>query len=688
MHELGVDVGGTFTDFVALDESGEVRVFKQLTTPDDPSVAVLEGVDLFATRRAAPLTEASRVVHGTTLVANSLIERRGARVALVTTHGFRDVLEIAREARYDLYDLALERPEPLVPRPLRLEVAERVSSTGEVLEPLEQAGVDLLIEELARLEVESVAVALINAYVNAVHELELAAAIEAALPDVDVTLSSRIAAEWREYERTSTAAANAFVRPPMRRYLGRLEAGLSALGGADRLQVLTSHGGVTSAEVAAEFPVHLVESGPAGGVMAAAYFGRRLEIDDVIAFDMGGTTTKVSVITGGQPLRVSELEVARVARFKKGSGLPLMVPSLELLEIGAGGGSLGRADPLGLLKVGPGSAGADPGPACYARGGSEPTVTDADVHLGLLDPAYFLGGEMRLDPAAARTALAELGKRLGIDAGGMRARDLRGTQRPDLARAADAHRRARLRPPATSRWSRSAALGPYMPTRLRGGSASARSCARRPPELRRRSGFSSRPFAVDLVRTLPSRLGAVDWARVGSLLDELRVEASELLTRAGAAEQDIVCERRVEMRYAGQGYEVPVALPDDELDAPIEGALRRAFDEAYRARYRFHLDSTPVEALHWRVAARVDRPDPAISFGASLDGEPVKGERDAFFPELDERSRATVYDRYRLPHGVTIDGPALIEERESSIVVGPSGSARVDEHGNIRITVK
>ncbi len=687
MHELGVDVGGTFTDFVALDESGEVRVFKQLTTPDDPSVAVLEGVDLFATRRAAPLTEASRVVHGTTLVANSLIERRGARVALVTTHGFRDVLEIAREARYDLYDLALERPEPLVPRPLRLEVAERVSSTGEVLEPLEQAGVDLLIEELARLEVESVAVALINAYVNAVHELELAAAIEAALPDVDVTLSSRIAAEWREYERTSTAAANAFVRPPMRRYLGRLEAGLSALGGADRLQVLTSHGGVTSAEVAAEFPVHLVESGPAGGVMAAAYFGRRLEIDDVIAFDMGGTTTKVSVITGGQPLRVSELEVARVARFKKGSGLPLMVPSLELLEIGAGGGSLGRADPLGLLKVGPGSAGADPGPACYARGGSEPTVTDADVHLGLLDPAYFLGGEMRLDPAAARTALAELGKRLGIDAEAC-ARGIFEVLNDQTSLALRTHIVERAYDPRNFTLVAFGGAGPVhayeIARRLGIGEIVCPPAAGVASAL----GFLVSPFAVDLVRTLPSRLGAVDWARVGSLLDELRVEASELLTRAGAAEQDIVCERRVEMRYAGQGYEVPVALPDDELDAPIEGALRRAFDEAYRARYRFHLDSTPVEALHWRVAARVDRPDPAISFGASLDGEPVKGERDAFFPELDERSRATVYDRYRLPHGVTIDGPALIEERESSIVVGPSGSARVDEHGNIRITVK
>ena len=416
MHALGVDVGGTFTDFIGIDSEGRVLVHKHLTTPADPSVGVLAGAERLAERAGSDLAGAERIIHGTTLVANSLIERRGARTALITTAGFRDAIEIGRESRYDLYDLNLERPEPLIPRPLRLEIDERLRSDGSVLEPLSEEDAQQLARRLLELGVESVAISLINSYANPMHEELLAAVIAREAPEIDVTLSSAVAPEWREYERTNTAAANAFVRPLVKRYLARLDEGFEELGAGGRLYVLLSQGGMTSARVAAELAVQLVESGPAGGVMAASYFGKRIGLDDLISFDMGGTTTKVSLIEGGEPLRVPELEVARVARFKRGSGLPLKISTIELVEIGAGGGSLGRVDALGLLKVGPQSAGADPGPACYGRGGGEPTVTDADLILGLLNPDYFLGGAMALEPDCAEAALARVGASVGLDA--------------------------------------------------------------------------------------------------------------------------------------------------------------------------------------------------------------------------------------------------------------------------------
>jgi N-methylhydantoinase A len=683
-YQLGTDVGGTFTDFVAIDGAGRVSVFKQLTTPDDPSRAVLEGAGLVAERAGVSIAEATRIVHGTTLVTNSLIERRGSKVVLVATRGFRDVLEIAKEARHDLYDLNLERPEPLVPRPLRIEVDERISATGEVLEPLSDEEVGRIVDRLRELGAESVAVALLNSYVNSAHEQQLADAIRISLPDVDVTLSSKIAPAWREYERTSTAAANAFVRPAVRRYLRRLEEGLAALGAPDSLYVLMSQGGVTSADVAAEYAIQMVESGPAGGVMAAAFFGRRLGIEDLIAFDMGGTTTKASLVIDGEPEQVSEFEVARVARFKKGSGLPLMVPTLELIEIGAGGGSIGRADSLGLLKVGPQSAGAVPGPACYGRGGTAPTVTDADLHLGLLDPGYFLGGAMALDPEAAEAALAHLGERLGIDAEAC-ARGMFEILNDQTSLALRTHVVERAHDPRRFALVASGGAGPVH----------AYEVARRlgirvvvcPPAAGVASalGFLVSPFAVDLARTLPVRLGSVDWAGVEAVLAELAAEARELLARAGARVDDVVLERRVDMRYAGQGYEVPVALPDGPLGPHLEERLRADFDEGYRTRFGFQLTTAAVEGLHWHVAATVGGAEPLLEFAAGAGGDPVKGERHAYFPELSGRATATVYDRYALGAGVRVEGPALIEERESTIVVGPSGAAEVDELGNLRI---
>jgi N-methylhydantoinase A len=686
MAVLGIDVGGTFTDFIGVDEQGRVHVHKQLTTPADPSASVLDGTLELAVREEFTLGDVDRIVHGTTLVANSLIERRGVPTALVTTAGFRDAVEIGREARYDLYDLNLERPEPLIPRSLRFELRERIRGDGSVLEPLIESEALRIAELLRESGVESVAIALINSYVNPEHERMLGEVLARELPDVDWTLSSRVAPEWREFERTSTASANAYVRPIVRRYLSRLERGFQESAPAARLYVVLSQGGMTSASVAADLAVQLVESGPAGGVMAAAYFGRRLGLDDLISFDMGGTTTKASLVTGGEPLRVPELEVARVARFKRGSGLPLKISALELVEIGAGGGSIGRVDSLRLLRVGPQSAGADPGPACYGRGGVQPTVTDADLLLGILDPDYFLGGEMALDVALAERALAHVGSEVGLDAEAT-ARGMFDVVNSQMALALQTHVIERGEDPRAFGMVAFGGAGPVH----------AYEVARRlgirtvicPPAAGVASalGFLVAPFAVDLVRTYPARISAIDWPQVAERFAEMESEARELLVRSGA-ETDAQLERRVDMRYAGQGYTVSVPLPGGQLDDGLVAPLRDAFGDTYEHRFGSRLQSAEPEALHWRVTARVTRPDEDLAFGAARHSEmPRRPDRQTYFPETGEFISCAVYDRYSLRPGETIVGPALVQERESTAVIGPSGRAQADELGNLVMTI-
>jgi N-methylhydantoinase A len=684
MPSIGIDVGGTFTDFVAVDDEGRVAVLKQLTTPADPSVAVLEGSRRLSEEAGAAPGAADRIIHGTTLVANSLIERRGAQTALVTTAGFRDTLEIGRESRYDLYDLDLERPEPLVPRPLRLEIRERVRADGSVLEQLDVAAAERLARELRELGVESLAIALLNAYANPLHEQQLAEIIGREAGDVDVTLSSAVAPEWREYERTSTAAANAFVKPLVRRYLARLEEGFEELGAEGRLYVVLSQGGITSATVAAELAIQLVESGPAGGVMAASFFGRRLGLDDLISFDMGGTTTKVSLIEGGLPLQVPELEVARVARFKRGSGLPLKIPAIELVEIGAGGGSLGRIDALGLLKVGPQSAGADPGPACYGRGGTEPTVTDADLALGLLDPSYFLGGAMSLDRERADEALARLGARIGLDADAC-ARGIFDIVNGQMALALQTHVIERGEDPRGYALVAFGGAGPVHAYEVARRLGISRIVCPPAAGVASAVGFLVAPFAVDLARTHPRGLGSTDWDGVADRFREMEHQARGLLARAGASLDDLAIERSVDMRYAGQGYTVPVTLPDGPLTDELETPLREAFQLAYERRFGSHLKTAPAEALHWRLSAHVPVAPPNLVFAQATEGDPVKGEREAYFPEIGGFTACPVYDRYRFGAGLRVSGPALIEERESTIVVGPSAEVEADDFGNLLI---
>jgi N-methylhydantoinase A len=684
-HQLGVDVGGTFTDFVALDAGGRTRVFKCLTTPDDPSRAVLEGSAELAARADLPVSQAERIIHGTTLVANSLITRHGARTALITTDGFGDVLELGREARYDIYDLALARPEPLVPRALRFEIRERILTDGSVLEPLDEAAARRLASEMREQGVESVAVALLNAYRNPIHERRLAQIISDEAPQMDVTLSSDIAPEWREYERTSTATANAFVRPLVRRYLARLEDGFARQGAAGRLFVMLSQGGITTAPVAADYAVQLVESGPVGGVLAAEFFGRRIGLSEMIAFDMGGTTSKISVIERGTPPRVMEFEVAREARFKRGSGLPLKVATIELIEIGAGGGSIGRRDNLGLLKVGPESAGALPGPACYGRGGTEPTVTDADLHLGLLDPDYFLGGRMTLQPDNAKAALARLGVSFGLDAAGCAAGMFEIVNR-QMALAMRTAVVERGHDPHHFTLVATGGAGPVHAYEIARHLRIPRVLFPPAAGVASSLGFLVAPLTVDLVRTLPARLGNIGWQAVAVRYAEMEAQARALLERAGADPGSAAFERRVDMRYSGQGYEVAVELPRGPLSTAAEPDLRQAFDAEYRRRYGAFLETAPAEALHWRLHAEIPATDIEVTFDAPTSGSPLRGQRPVWFAERQALVPTQIYDRYRLAPSTLITGPALIEEAESTIVIGPSASAEVDARSNVILT--
>jgi N-methylhydantoinase A len=679
---VGIDVGGTFTDFIAIDD-GVVSVFKHLTTPSDPSVGVLDGVVRFAEREQISFPEILRIIHGTTLVANSLIERRGARTALVTTTGFRDVLEIGREARYDLYDLDLERPEPLIPRPLRLEVRERMLADGTEAEPLDPDAAAEVARTLVALKVESVAVCLLHAYANPAHERELGRIIAAGVPGIDITLSSDIAPEWREFERTSTAAANAFVRPLARRYLAHLENGFEDLGAGGRLYVMMSQGGVTSASLAADMAIHLVESGPAGGVIAAGFFGGRLGLDNLISFDMGGTTAKVSLIEHGVPLRVPELEVARVARFKRGSGLPLKLPTIEMIEIGTGGGSIGHRGALGLLKVGPKSAGADPGPACYGTG-TAATVTDADLHLGFLNPAYFLGGSMALYPESAESALNRLGIEVGMDAEEC-ARGIFDIVNRQMALAMRTHVVERGHDPRDFALVAFGGAGPLHAYEVARHLGIGRVICPPAAGVASALGFLISPFSIDLAWTHLGRLGSFDWAPVVQRFHEMENQARDLLKRGGADLEAIEIERRVDMRYAGQGYEVPVPLPTGILGDEISPDLREAFNRLYRSRFGTALESAGVECVHWRLTARVPVARVDLSFPGHESGDARKGERRAFFPESNEYLVCPVLDRYRLTVSSPAQGPALIEERESTIVVGPSATWQLDGFGNVQI---
>ncbi|HEX9477990.1 MAG TPA: hydantoinase/oxoprolinase family protein [Methylomirabilota bacterium] len=684
---IGVDIGGTFTDLVWVDETtGAVRVGKLLTTPKDPSQAVEEGVVTLLHEAGAGAAAVRALIHGTTLATNALIERKGARVGLLATAGFRDAVEIGREGRYDMYDLFIDPPVPLVPRQLRVEVTERVLADGSVLRPLDPVQARAAIAELGTLGVEAIAICLLHAYRNPAHERTLAALCAEILPAVPVSCSSDVVPEIREYERTSTTTANVYVMPLMARYLDDLERKLQELGVPGRLYVMMSAGGIATPETAKRVPVRLVESGPAAGALAAARSARQVGLDRLLSFDMGGTTAKACVIDRGEPLLAREFEVARADRFKKGSGLPIRVPVVELIEIGAGGGSVARVDRMGLLKVGPDSAGADPGPACYGAGGQEPTVTDADLLLGYLDADFFLGGRMRLDVEAARRAIETrvaqpMGLGLTEAAWGIhrvvnenmaaaarvhgieRGKDLRGYPLFAFGGAGPVHAwqvGRILRVPRV--------LVPYG-----AGALSA-------------YGLLAAPLAFDFVRTAPQRLTAADWELINRLFQEMEAEGRRILRGADVPDAEVSVRRSAEMRYFGQGHEVDVEIPTGILTEASLGSITASFETAYRLLYSRTPMGVPLEALNWRAV--ISGPSPALTITSGLEtgaatAPTAKKHRAAYFPEPGGYVETPVYDRYRLDPGVRFVGPVIVEERESTTVIGPGALISVDAHRNL-----
>ncbi|HJO97781.1 MAG TPA: hydantoinase/oxoprolinase family protein [Rhodospirillales bacterium] len=684
---MGCDIGGTFTDFVLLDEAtGALHVEQCLTTPDDPACGVLNGCRQLAERLPDFLTNTLQVLHGTTLVINAVLERKGAKTALITTEGFRDVLDIGTERRYDLFDLQQQYPEALVPRYLRRGVAERLRSDGAVLTPLDPSEVDRIVGDFAEQGVEAVAVCLLHAYQNPRHEQAVRERLAEMLPEVSVSLSSDVLPEINEYARTSTTVVNAYTKPLMERYLANLEDNLQGQGLRGRLLVMLSSGGVASVETAASYPVRVIESGPVGG----AIMGQRIKdlagIRAAFAFDMGGTTAKLCLLLGDEPIRASEYEVARVHRFKAGSGIPLKVPCVDLLEIGAGGGSIAGISPLGLLQVGPESAGAAPGPACYGQGGERPTVTDADLLLGYLNAEHFLGGAMALDIEASRLAIeAGVSQALGLSIE-LAAWGIHDSVNESMASASKMYAAERGVDPTRLALIATGGAGPVhcygLARKLGIGEIVV------PPAVGVASavGFLAAPVSYDLVHTHKVPLADADLAAIDNILAAMREEARQTLAQAGEVNV-FAFEPSLDVRYVGQGYEINVPLPSDSAAEVGQDALLALFRHTYEGLFGRAFPQNAFEIVNLRLIARGPLPASPLRPHQAAEGVALQSERLAYCPRQGGFVPHQVYDRYTLAVGTRVQGPAILEERGSTTVVGSDGSARVDEFGLLRIQV-
>jgi N-methylhydantoinase A len=692
-YRIAIDIGGTFTDGVIENvATQEVRLAKRLTTQADPGQALADVVDdlLAAVGRSngsrGEAGAVSEVVHGSTLVTNALIERKGARTALVATEGTADIIDIAREVRYDLYDLDIQMPKPLVEREHRFELPERVGADGAVLAAPSRAEIDAVIEKLRHSDVQSVAVAFLHACVNPENEIVVGDAIRSALPDIAISLSSRVAREIREYERTTTATANAFVQPIVAKYLNELSARLRQAGIDAPLRIMVSSGGSTSADIAAEVPITTLESGPAGGVLSAANAGRGAGFDDVLAFDMGGTTAKICTVVAGVPSVVHSFEAARVRRFKKGSGLPLLIASIDLIEIGAGGGSIARISDLGLLTVGPDSAAADPGPACYGRGGTGATVTDADLVLGYLNAEFFLGGRMALDAPAAESALQRLGDRLSLTPLEV-AKGIFNVVNEAMAAAARVHIAEKAQDPRRFTLVATGGAGPVhaveiarklrVPRVLFPIAAGAGSCL----------GFLAAPLRVDRSWSKPQGLGAIDWLEIAATLSELKGDAESELKSSLTIPADVAWQIAVEMRYVGQGANLTVDFPWRSIDAAFAAELEAAFRKAYETNYGGVLPAGSLEVVTWRIvgATRQDIKRFRWPSGSATSEVRTKAHRTIFCTQANSMTEVPVYDRYGLGGGTRLRGPLILEESESTIVVPVAADVEVLDDRSVLI---
>src|SRR5213593_2033019 len=680
-YRVGFDVGGTFTDFVLQSPTGELTTAKRLTTYPDPSAACLAGLDeLTAT---VGWDEIAQVVHGTTLGSNIVIERKARGVGLLTTRGFRDVLIIGREKRYQVYDLQIEKPAPLIPRRLIGEVTERVLADGSVRTPLDEDDARRAVRELAARGVSMLAVCFLHAYRNPVHEKRVAELAADEAPGMQVTLSHEVSPTFREYERTSTTVVNAYVMTALREYLRGLGAALAGRGYGGRLFVMQSSGGVATADAMERYPVRMIESGPAAGALMAAAYGELTGHRDLIAFDMGGTTAKLALVENGRPGTTTAFELHRVNNAP-GSGLPMNIQAIDLVEIGAGGGSIARAR-LGVIAVGPESASSTPGPVCYGRGGTEPTVTDANLALGYLNPEYFAGGTMTLDGAAAARAIAERVARplgLSLEEAAWGIHQIVTTNMELATRVVSIERG---RDPRALTLVAFGGSGPVHGCRLAQALGIPRVILPAAAGVTAALGLLAAEVRFDVARTYVRRLDAVDPAQLSRMYAEMTQQAMEVV-RESAVGGEITVARSADARYVGQGYELTVPVPPGELDAPALARVRAAFDGLYAVRYGYANPSEPVEVVTWKLSAVGGSPRIALAKAPTQGAGPaVKDGRRAYFPEAHGYVDTPVYDRYALAAGARLAGPAIVEERESTTVLPPGASASVDEYANLLV---
>ncbi len=689
-YRLGCDIGGTFTDFVLLDDrTGEVTIHKCLTTPRDPSDAVEEGILALQEKRPGFVGDLGEIIHGTTLVINAIIERKGARTGLITTRGFRDVLELGREIRYAPYDVFAEFPRPLIPRRFRLEVDERVRSDGKVLRPLDPEEATRIVRQLLGMGVDSIAVCLINSFENPSHELLLKEILKREAPEVSVSISYEVLPQIREYERTSTTVTNAYVKPLTGRYLSKLSGRLASLGVRSKLFIMLSSGGITSVETAARFPVRIIESGPTAAVISGQYYGKLFDIQDIFCFDMGGTTAKSCLIQKGVAGVVPTFEVGRVQRFMKGSGLTIQVPVVDLMEIGAGGGSIAKISRMGTLQVGPESSGAEPGPVCYARGGQDPGVTDADLLLGYLDEAYFLGGEMTLDKEAARRSIEErIAKPLGVDFV-QAVWGIHDLINETMAGAAKTHIAEKGGNPRVVTVIAFGGAGPVHAYGLAKKLGARRLIV--PPNAGVGSalGFFTAPRAFDMVRSHKVSLNDAAFESIEALFKGMEKEGEKNL-RMGEGLETVQFERAVDMRFVGQGSETQVAIPNGDFSLLKRESVREWFDRAYERLYGRTYPDSPVELVNFKVRACLPvrfLQFPKIRKDTDGPQAAIRGTRMAYSSLSRDYVSHAVYDRYKLFAGATFAGPAVIEERESTVVVGEDAMVTVDGYGFLWIEI-
>lgn len=674
---VAVDIGGTFTDGIVENaDTGEIWVGKTLTTPHDPgegvSAVILQMLGLIGDGNPDSVAqEVVGVVHATTLVTNTLIERNGVKTALILTEGTLDVLDIAREMRYDLYDLDIELPKPIIPVEDRYELVERMSADGEVVQPIDPESLNAVVNAITSDDsIEAVAICLINAHTNPANELAVEAALKKAKPSLGISVSSRIAAESGEYERMSTVSANAYVLPMMERYLNVLEQRLETANISASLRIMLSNGGFTSPEAAGRSPIHLLESGPAAGVISAINAGEAAGVTNVLAFDMGGTTAKACVVHKGEALINYGFEAARVRRFKKGSGLPILIPSIDLIEIGAGGGSIASINRVGTIDVGPESASSVPGPVCYGLGGTQPTVTDADLLLGYLNPDRFLGGEMTLQPDLSEQAFAELGKDLG-KTGKEMAWGVCSVINEAMAAAARVHIAEHGYDPRSFTMVATGGAGPVhaVDVARRLGinrilcpiAAGAGSCL----------GLLAAAARADRAWSHNDVLKTTDWTRAREALEALRQDALEEMLSSGVREEDIEWVVGLSTRYIGQGHEIEVHIDFDQVNGEAEALIQAEFEKQYRHIFGITVPGAEIEIVTWRLTGRLPRETRRFFWGdqTKVRPEAEAQKREIYLPLSNQFELVPVIDRYSLAPGSVVEGPLVLEERESTIVV-------------------